>query len=451
MSSIRRRLLLTLIAALLIAGFSTAAATFFSAQAEFNEFLDSHLQDTADSLALDLRAHADQHDPFAHLSLIGGTRTYRIAAQVYDSETNTVWHTPRTLHMPIPETPGFATQRLNGTDWRLFSTVSGPYIIIVGQDMTVRTELATSSTFRVLQPLCFLLPFIVIAVWIIVGEGLAPLERTARSVARRSPTSLEPISTKGLPSELSGLVDSINRLMERLKESLQAQQRFASDAAHELRTPLTALKLQTQMLQRAKTPEKRDQYLGKINEGINRATRLVQQLLTLARLDPDASDKPVSTIPLGQLVESIAEDMTPIAAQKSITITTNAHAVSTEGMEDAVRLMITNLTDNAVRYTPEGGRIELSSLDEDGRAVVLISDNGPGIPPEERQRVFDRFYRALGTKTSGTGLGLAIVMRIVSIHHGRISIEDGLDGRGTTFRIELPKSGAAAAARLEEA
>ena len=230
--------------------------------------------------------------------------------------------------------------------------------------------------------------------------------------------------------------------MERLKTSLSAQQRFASDAAHELRTPLTALKLQVQMAQRAKTPEKQAQYFAKVNEGINRATRLVQQLLTLARIDPETSDRPVTTLNLESMIESVAEDMRPIAQQKEITITTKVAPASTEGMEDAIRLMVTNLTDNAIRYTPEQGHIELRCDTTDDKAIIEISDNGPGIAPEERERVFDRFYRALGTKTSGTGLGLAIVKRIIDIHHGQIVIDDGLDGQGTTFRITLPRLGA---------
>ena len=134
--------------------------------------------------------------------------------------------------------------------------------------------------------------------------------------------------------------------------------------------------------------------------------------------------------------------MTPIAHQKNITVTAAADPAATEGMEDAIRLMMTNLTDNAVRYTPEGGRIEIRTRSENDTAVIEICDNGPGIAPEERNRVFDRFYRALGTKTSGTGLGLAIVKRIIDIHHGTIMIDDGLDGRGTTFRIRIPRLGA---------
>lgn len=441
MISIRRKLLLTLIGALLAAGFAAAAATFFSAQAEFNNFLDTHLKETADSLGESVR----QSIPFAspsHLTIVGDAPTYRTVIQVYDSANGTLWRRDGTPALPLPEGPGFSLEKIDGKTWRTYSVSAGPLIITVGQDMAVRTELAATAAFRILQPLCFLLPFIGIAVWIVVGSGLAPLERTARSVARRSPTSLSPISTKGLPTELAGLVNAINHLLERLAESLNAQQRFASDAAHELRTPLTALKLQVQLAQRAKTPEAQAKCFTRLNEGINRATRLVQQLLTLARLDPDASKKPMSTIELAPLVASIADEMAPIAQQKSITITHQAQPAQLDGMEDAIRLMVTNLTDNAIRYTPEGGRIEIQAFTRDGLSCIDVADNGPGIAPEERSRVFDRFYRALGTRTSGTGLGLAIVKRIVDIHHGRIEITDGLDGKGTTFRLTFPPLGA---------
>ena len=225
-------------------------------------------------------------------------------------------------------------EKVDGRTWRTYSAAAGPLIITVAQDTAVRTQLAASSAFSILHPLLLLIPFVAIAVWIVVGSGLAPLERTARSVARRSPGSLTPISTKGLPAELSGLVRAINELMLRLNESLTAQQRFASDAAHELRTPLTALKLQVSCAARQTRKRSRSAFV-KLNEGINRATRLVSQLLTLARLDPDARSKPVSTIRLAPLAMSVAEDMTPIAAQKSISVRAVAEEAQLDGMEDA--------------------------------------------------------------------------------------------------------------------
>ena len=439
MSSIRRKLLLTLLGALLAAGFTTAAATFFSAQAEFNEFLDTHLKETAESLGESVRNAAFPISPSPHMTIVGDAESYQIVIQVYDSATNSVWHREGSPSLPLPEGPGFGLEQVDGKSWRTYAVAAGPLIITVGQDTAVRTKLAATAAFRVLQPLCLLLPFIAIAVWIVVGEGLAPLERTARSVARRSPTSLTPISTKGLPSELLGLVSAINQLLERLEQSLSAQQRFASDAAHELRTPLTALKLQVQLAQRAKTPEAQQKCFVRLNEGINRATRLVQQLLTLARLDPDASKKPMNTLRLESIAQSVTEDMQPIAAQKNITVEARTEPAHLDGMEDAVRLMVANLTDNAIRYTPEGGRIEIRTYSEGDRSVIEVCDNGPGIDPEERQRVFDRFYRvdkARSRAAGGTGLGLSITKAILQQHGFAFGVDSAV-GRGSTFWFEI--------------
>ena len=291
MTSIRRKLLLTLLGALLAAGFTTAAATFFSAQAEFNEFLDTHLKETAESLGESVRNSAFPINPSPHMTIVGDAESYQIVIQSTTrppTASGTARARPRCR---FPKDRGSASNRWTAnpgapTRWRRVRSSSPsvrtrPYARILPPRRLPRSATALPAA-----------AFIAIAVWIVVGEGLAPLERTARSVARRSPTSLTPISTKGLPSELLGLVSAINQLLERLEQSLSAQQRFASDAAHELRTPLTALKLQVQLAQRAKTPEAREKCFVRLNEGINRATRLVQQLLTLARLDPTLPRSP---------------------------------------------------------------------------------------------------------------------------------------------------------------
>ena len=193
-----------------------------------------------------------------------------------------------------------------------------------------------------------------------------------------------------------------------------------------------------QLAERAKTDEARQKAFTRLHAGIDRATGLVQQLLVIARLDPDAHKKPFVTVNLAAVVKSVADELAVLAQQKNISIETDADSISVAGMEDALKLLITNLTDNAIRYTQNEGRILLSVKQQDKVAVIKVSDNGPGIAQEERERVFDRFYRALGTKAQGHGLGLAIVKRIVEIHHGTICVEDGLDGKGTTMRITLP-------------
>ena len=408
MGSIRRKLLFTLIFTELLAGIVAAWASFYTAQSQFDQFLDSELKQMATALA------KRGNIPPSSLTLVGSNPEHRILVQVYESGSNSLFLSAKTSPFPILEREGFSDIQYEGAAWRVFTTTAGSEIIEVGQPESVRVSLAASASLEILQPLLILLPLTAIIVWLIVGQGLAPLDRTARSVASRSPESLKPISTEGLPAELRGLVNAINSLMARLSASLESQRRFASDAAHELRTPLTAIKLQAQLAKRAKTPE------------------------ALATNLSDSARRPFERVSIGELLSTVQHDLEPIAGEKSITITAAPSDLTIRGMKDALLMMVTNLTDNAIKYTQEGGRIELTALQDGSRILVRVSDNGPGIPEKDRARVFERFYRALGTHVSGNGLGLAIVQRIAEIHHGHIDIKDGLDGRGTTMEISFP-------------
>jgi len=429
--SIRDRLLWTFAIVVLLTGIAATYMTFISARGQVDYLLDMQLQ----QVAISLEGHA-----------IGDNRDLRqvdrsdeqFIVQLVDRETKNVHVSHKINPFPYGEQTGFSTVRHEGETWRLYTLVANKTIIVSAQPTDVRVNLAFSSALHILQPLVLLLPFLAIAVWLVVGQGLSSLNRTAKLVSQRSPSSLDPIPTEGLPQEAVGLVTALNDLLKRLQESLESQRRFASDAAHELRTPLTALKLQIQLAERAKTQESQLKAFSRLHEGIERATRLVQQLLTIARLDPDATQKPFVPVDLEKVLRSTQDEMTVVAGQKSIEITSELHSTIVNGMEDALKLLVTNLTDNAIRYTPEGGKIRLRVSRFAQQAIVEISDNGPGIAPEERERIFDRFYRALGTKTQGHGLGLAIVKRIVEIHQGHIRVTDGLDGEGTTMRIELP-------------
>ncbi len=433
MYSIRDRLLWTFCIALLLAGVAATYMTFISARGEVDRFLDTELE----QIAVSLSAHTD-----GALSNMKATSSdeQHIVIQLRDSATGQTYLSAN-IPSAFPDTDveGFANVRHEGQTWRIFSLKKNETLsIIAAQPVDVRVKLAFTSALHILQPLVLLLPFLVVAVWLLVGQGLASLNRTAKIVSTRSSTSLEPLPVKGLPVEVKQLVVALNDLLAKLEQSLESQKRFASDAAHELRTPLTALKLQVQLAERAKTEESRQKAFNRLHAGIDRATGLVQQLLVIARLDPDAHKKPFVVVNLADVIGSVVDELSVLAQQKNIALETNTVDLRVEGMEDALKLLITNLTDNAIRYTQPEGRILLSVRQQDHLAVIEVSDNGPGIAPEERKRVFDRFYRALGTKAQGHGLGLAIVKRIVEIHHGEIQIEDGLDGKGTTMRIQLP-------------
>ena len=439
MMSIRAKLVFFLVTALILAGVVASVATYYSTRMEFSALFDAQLKHSALELAESGRLDVSA------VTLIGQAPEQQLTLQVYDAVENRLYINPHARPLTIAETPGFSEfTDDSGQVWRQFAAAVGTRIVQAAQPLAVRKRLAASAALRILQPLLILIAFLAIAIWFVIVQVLQPLNKTARAVALRSPTSLSPLDTQGLPYELKSLVDAINRLMHRLGDSLSAQQRFASDAAHELRTPLAGIKLQAQLLTRAKTEEDRAKYGARLQQGVTRATRLVEQLLTIARLDPDASKKPLAQVPLADIVRSVAEDLSPIAETKHIALTAKAPPVVTAlGLPDALRLMIANLTDNALRYTPENGRIEIGLSQDAGDALITITDNGPGIAPEERERVFERFYRALGTKVTGTGLGLAIVQRIVAIHGASIHIEDGFrhdndEGCGARFVIRLP-------------
>ncbi len=439
MLSIRGKLVFFLVSALVIAGVVASVATYYSTRTEFSALFDAQLKHSALELAESGRLDV------SCVNLIGQAPEQQITLQVYDAAVNRLFVDRHSTPLTIAETPGFSEfTDDSGRVWRQFAAAVGTRIVQAAQPLEVRNRLAASAALRILQPVLLLIAFLAIAIWFVIVQVLQPLNKTARAVSKKSPSSLTPLETKGLPFELKSLVDAINHLMQRLGDSLTAQQRFASDAAHELRTPLAGIKLQAQLLSRAKTDDDRAKYAGRLQQGVSRATRLVEQLLTIARLDPDASKKPMAEAHLADIVKSVAEDLAPIAETKHITLTANApDPVTALGLPDALRLMIANLSDNAIRYTPEGGRIEIGLKEDSGVAVITVTDNGPGIAPEERQRVFERFYRALGTKVQGTGLGLAIVQRIVAIHDAEIRIEDGFqhdadDGCGARFVIRLP-------------
>ena len=431
MYSIRDRLLWTFAIVVLLTGIAATYMTFISARGQVDSLLDMQLKQVA--ISLESHVAAEQR-----IQRQIERNEEQFVVQWIDRETQRVHVSHKITPFPYSEQTGFSTIRHDGEPWRLYTLVADKTIIVSAQPTDIRVGLAFSSALHILQPLVLLLPFLAIAVWLVVGQGLSSLNRTAKFVAQRSPTSLTAIPTQGLPQEALGLVNALNGLLTRLQESLESQRRFASDAAHELRTPLTALKLQIQLAERAKTPEAQLKAFSRLHEGIERATRLVQQLLTIARLDPDATQKPFVAVALEKVLQSTHDEMSVVAEQKAIAITTDLQTATVNGMEDALKLLVTNLTDNAIRYTPEGGKIRLRVTQANEHAVIEISDNGPGIATEERERIFDRFYRALGTKTQGHGLGLAIVKRIVELHQGEIRVEDGLEGRGTTMRIELP-------------
>lgn len=439
MYSIKTRLLAAITIALTLATLCAAAAIYFSVENEINRLLDNSLRQVA--LAYQNVRSQDilriRRDFFA--------QDESMVVQIIDPNTGAKALSRSMDPLPIADQIGFSNVKIGGEIWRLYTTQNSyGQIIEVAQPTFVRSEIALQSAKSVLLPLFFMLVLIALVCQIIIGQGFRALSRTASAIGRRSPSSLTPLSLKGLPAEIEPLVSSLNNLLEQLSDSLKAQKRFASDAAHELRTPLTALTLQIQLAERAKTEEARQKAFGRLKDGIKRATRLVTQLLTMARLDPDNRSQPLLPLDLTALAHSVCDELAPLAAQKNIELkaASDKPAVAIAN-EDALRLLMNNLCDNAMRYTPADGHIEIRTYIRDSKAFIEVCDDGPGVPETERERIFERFYRAEGTKTiPGTGLGLAIVRRVAELHGGTPSLEAGLNGKGVCFRISFPVAGA---------
>lgn len=431
--SIRRRLLAALLGALLGAGLIAAIATYASARGEVDTLLDEELR----QIALSLRDHA-QLD-LARLQRASDDPELRVLVQIWDPAFERPYSSRAINPLPRLNAEGFATVEHEGRSWRIYATPSGKQAIQVAQPTALRAELAARSAGRLLLPVVVLLPFLGLLGWWIVGRGLAPLTAVAQTLAQRHPTSLQPVTVEELPIEARPLVESLNALLQRLEVSFDTQRRFAADAAHELRTPLTALTLQVQLAARAQSDDERATALERMEQGVKRATRLVQQLLTMARLDPEAAQMPAVPTNLALLANVVIDELQPLAAQKSIVLDVEAPAPAwVLGQEDALRILLTNLIDNAIRYTAPSGRVDVSVQPSDANVQLIVRDNGPGIAPDERERVFDRFYRGRDAAAGGSGLGLAIVRQISEMHGGSVTLSAGSEGRGSQALATFP-------------
>ena len=428
----RKRLLFWLLTSVLLGGLAAAAVVFYQARAQVNELFDYQLR----QLALTLRDRAYLPSQLAE-ALQGDGLDFVI--QVWAPDGRLLYGSHPQLGVNAPVSPGFADVMTDTGQWRVFSTWHRGLTIQVAQHKLARDSIAYAAALRTLLPFVLALPLLGLLIWHLVGHEVRFLEATARDVASRSPESLEPIHGEAVPDEIRPLVDSLNGLLGRLGTALSQQRQFIADAAHELRTPLTALRLQLQLAQRAKDPAEREKALATLGEGIGRATHVVEQLLAMARADPSAQSVPTRPVDLGELAKEVVESSEPIAASRGVKLQFDSRPQGAVLVGDPVALrgMVANLVDNAIRY---GTVVAVRNYKDNNEIFFEVEDNGPGIPPEERDRVFDRFYRGDTAAEGGSGLGLAIVRRAAERHGGRVELLEGSGGRGLLARIRLPLS-----------
>ena len=429
MSSIRRQLLFGLLGLVLAAVFLGAAAVYRQARAELDELSDYQLR----QMALSLR---DQAFGEAAAPALGpAAEDFDFAIQVWRPDGVRIYLSRPQAMLPARARPGYETVESGDGAWRVFSLEQRGFVFQVAQPMRVREQIAAAAALRMIAPVLLLLPALGLLIWLAVGRGLRPLEAVASAVQARTPAALQPLSDRGVPREVRPLVEALNDLLRRLGSALEAQRRFVADAAHELRTPLTALSLQVQLVERAAAGEERAAALAAVKSGLARATRVVEQLLTLARQEPEAAGRPAAEIDLSELARLVIAELMPLAEAKAMDLgIARAEPVRVTGDREALRVLLANLVDNAVRYTPARGRVDISTFVAEGGAVIEVTDTGPGIPADERERVFDRFYRRACGGAAGSGLGLAIVKAIAERHGATVELSDA-PGGGLAVRI----------------
>jgi two-component system OmpR family sensor kinase len=435
-NSIRARLLGWLLGGVVLLGAAGGWMVYRNALAEADAFFDYHLRQTA----LVLR---DQPVEYLLGSAIPDANVdYDFVVQVWSLDGVRVYLSRPHAVLPAITTIGFSTATTSEGRWRVFGVQALTKVIQVAQPMRVREQQAVQLALRTLTPFALLMPLLVTLIWFAVGHALEPLKRLTLLIKDRKVTILDPLPVERLPGEVQPLVGALNDLLGRLGAALERERGFMADAAHELRTPLTALHLQMGALARAGNDAERADAMEKLSAGVQRAIRLVEQLLSLARQEPRV--EPARTrVALDELAREVVANMIPLADARKIDLgISTAQPVFVLGDPDSLRTLLGNLVDNAVRYTPEGGRVDVSVeniADTDKHhALLRVVDTGPGIAADERLRVFDRFYRPPGTSPPGSGLGLSIVKAIADAHSATLALGAGPGDRGLMVAVSFP-------------
>ena len=433
MRSIRRQLLFWLLSGLALAVAAAGLRIYTQTLDEANELFDYHLKQTAASLPIESFGALPPSRPD------GPDVEEGLVLQIWDRNGLQLYFSHPGSKLPQRAELGFSTVETPYGNWRVYSALEQNNVVQVAQPMSVRQNLAAGMALRALLPLLLLLPVLGLLIWLTVKRGLQSLDQMALALGRRTPDSLAALPQDGLPVEIVPLVHALNALLARLARALESQKSFVADAAHELRTPLTAVQLQIQLAERANTDEERDAAFAQLKQGQSRAAHLVQQLLTLARQEPGVAPQPHAAVHLAEVVRLAVSEHAPLAAERNIDLgISHEEPTRISGDFEALRAMLGNLIDNAIRYTPPGGTVDVALRTGQGTGVLEISDTGPGVPEEDRQRVFDRFYRREATHTSGSGLGLAIVKSIADRHHASIQLQNREPGPGLRVCVTFP-------------
>jgi two-component system OmpR family sensor kinase len=427
MISLRRTALLWMTLLLAVVGAVAVLISYRSTLTEASEFLDGQQRQIALNAGEGLRKNMPPP--------IDQDREDEFSVTIWDAAGHTIHDSMPDVRIPRQSRQGFTDISVSGQRWRVYTATDGFKTVQVAQRGAVREELARAAAIDAALPLLIVIPLS----WLVVGWAmnrmLGRLDALARELAERSASADKPIPLDGIPSEVVPLVKGMNSLITRLRSAFELQKRFLADAAHELRTPLTVIQIQTDGLASGD-----DERKAAITDGVRRASGLVNQLLRLARLDDSPPVQSSEAVEVAPLLLGCVADYVEIAERKGVDIGVIEQSQAIfRGSAAELRVLLENLIDNAVRYTPRGGTVDISLRREGEQTVIEIIDSGPGVPPGAEARIFDRFFRAAPADIEGTGLGLAIARRIAERNAIGVTVANRADGQsGVLARVELP-------------
>ncbi|MCW7538724.1 ATP-binding protein [Aquabacterium sp. A7-Y] len=454
MTSIRRHLLGWMLGALSAGAALLLVASYLVTLEELSEVFDENLKQVALAVA---SHHAFGHGyaPRTRAELPALPQRYELPPlpERYEREARFDYVTLAWRHdgqrlfasdpavrVPLLRHDGLATVPVGPEHWRVYTLVLPQGIVQAAQPVGARHLLAVETTVTMLAPALLVIVLTAVLLVVALRRGLQPLQLAADRVAARSERSLEPIGRGDLPREVHPLIGAINGLMERLSQAFRSQRQFVADAAHELRTPLTALRLQLQLLERSRDEAARAAAVVQLRAGIERSQHLVEQLLQLSRVEPDAPTRPFEAVELDGLVRQVVGELSIKAEHQGIDLgAQTGDGVQVQGDRHQLHVLLANLVENAIRYCPPGSVVDVRAEHLPEGPALRVVDNGPGIVPAERERVFDRFYRGEGLQervdVPGSGLGLAIVAAIAQRHQAQVSLHTSAGGRGLEARV----------------
>ncbi len=432
--SLRTRLLAWLLGAVVVATLAQAGFAYTTALSQADVLFDRHLRTMA--TALTSGAALGQLPPNGEVNADRAGEDFVV--QLWNAKGEPIFRSAAHQTLRRPAQPGFSlVHAYDGRDYRVF-TASAPGLgVMVAQDLDARRDMARTLALRTILPTLPMTPLLALIVWWVVSRSLAPVARLRAQMAARKADELAPLSDHDLPAEVRPLILELNLLFERLRQAFDSQRVFVADAAHELRSPLAALKIQLQGLQRAGDDPTRELAVRRLASGIERAGHLVDQMLVLARQEASVAEG-VALAPTDLAQAGFLALSDTVASAQARQIDLGVHraiSVMVPGSAESLRILVRNLLDNGVKYTPAGGTVDLSVHATPEGALVTVEDSGPGIPEKDRARALDRFWRVNGAVATGSGLGLAIVKAIADMHGATIALDDSQRLGGLRVRV----------------